>query len=286
MPATANKLATNQLLALLQRHYIKPGEPLPGGIFIPECGWNGGNAMGNGGCDAIYVGFTTTSGRILVGHELKISRADWLNELNKPGKADAWADECHAWYLVVADPAIVHEGELPAGWGLMVPGTRSKTRMDVRVQADVKTDHTPSWKAVRSIMARQDTLRAEAISFGRQRAEELARGEIDKRVEAGIQLKLGTRSSESDLRKRLTMIEEALGVQVITDGDGYRFSNSGRVDVDDLAAVVKLAQQYGSLAGVVERMTTGYANPAKQAREAITRLDEALTGLANVLNPA
>ena len=66
----------------LERHYIKPGPLLPPGIFLPEVGWNpAGGASGRaGGCDAIWVGFTTTSGRILVGHELKVSRADWLND--------------------------------------------------------------------------------------------------------------------------------------------------------------------------------------------------------------
>ena len=48
---------TATLLALLQRHYIKPGLDLPGGIFLPEVGWNGGGpGAGSGGCDAIYVG--------------------------------------------------------------------------------------------------------------------------------------------------------------------------------------------------------------------------------------
>lgn len=177
-------ITTRELLARLERHYIKPGQPLPGGIFLPECGWNGGGA---GGCDAIYVGFTSTSGRILVGHELKVSRADWLNELNKPGKSDPWADQCHEWWLVVSDPAIVHDGELPAGWGLMTPGP-SKTRMKIITKPARKdpTIHVPSWRAVRSIMARQDTLRAEAILAGRRRAEEAAQALVREDVEREV----------------------------------------------------------------------------------------------------
>lgn len=182
--------ATRELLDRLQRHYIKPGEPLPGGVFLPEVGWNGGTGgrgtVGTGGtCDAIYIGFTTTSGRVLVGHELKVSRADWVKELNSPGKADGWADECHQWYLVVNDPNIVRPGELPAGWGLMTPG-RSKTRMDVKVPADTKTGHHPSWLAVRSIIARQDTLRAQAIAAGKRRAEEAAQASIREQVDQAV----------------------------------------------------------------------------------------------------
>lgn len=38
---TAPVLTTRELLDRLQRHYIKPGAPLPGGIFLPEVSWNG-----------------------------------------------------------------------------------------------------------------------------------------------------------------------------------------------------------------------------------------------------
>ena len=168
---------TGELRERLQRHYIKPGQDLPGGIFLPEVGWNGSYG---GGCDAIYVGFTSTSGRILVGHELKTSRADWLRELNQPGKADKWCDECHQFWLVVPDREIVHEGELPVDWGLMSPGP-SKTRMLVHVKASTKLNHTPSWTAVRSIMARQDTLRAQAIRTAINDADRRAAEHLDKR---------------------------------------------------------------------------------------------------------
>lgn len=33
-------MTTGELLALLRRHYIKPSQPLPGGVFLPEVGWN------------------------------------------------------------------------------------------------------------------------------------------------------------------------------------------------------------------------------------------------------
>lgn len=207
---------TATLLALLQRHYIKPGLDLPGGIFLPEVGWNGGGpGAGSGGCDAIYVGFTSSSGRLLVGHELKVSRADWLNELNKPGKADGWADNCHQWWLVVNDPAIVHEGELPAGWGLMSPG-RSKTRMQVHTAAETKgREHVPSWVAVRSIMARQDTLRANAIAKGRADAVDKARADVNKQVAEAVERRMAVAAPDAaQLSDRLKAVETALGANL------------------------------------------------------------------------
>lgn len=56
----------------------------------------------------------------LIGHEVKVSRSDWLHELKQPDKAEAWKRYCHGWYLVVSDAKIVREGELPEDWGLMV----------------------------------------------------------------------------------------------------------------------------------------------------------------------
>lgn len=56
----------------------------------------------------------------LHGHEVKVSRSDWLTELRDPEKAEAFKRYMHHWWLVVSDAAIVKPGELPEGWGLMV----------------------------------------------------------------------------------------------------------------------------------------------------------------------
>ena len=55
----------------------------------------------------------------LHGHEVKISRADWLAELRDPTKAEAFRPYMHYWWLVVPDKSIVKPGELPEGWGLL-----------------------------------------------------------------------------------------------------------------------------------------------------------------------
>lgn len=60
------------------------------------------------------------SHQALIGHEVKVSRADWLTELRDPEKAERIKRFCTYWYLVVPDVHIVKLGELPDGWGLMV----------------------------------------------------------------------------------------------------------------------------------------------------------------------
>ena len=270
---------TAELLALLKRHYVKPGLALPGGIFLPEVGWNGGNG---GGCDAIWVGFTSSSGRILVGHELKVSRSDWLSELSKPGKADAWADQCHQWWLVVSDPMIVHEGELPAGWGLMSPG-RSRTRMQVHVPAERKpVGHVPSWTAVRSVMARQDTLRAQAIENARADAYRAATAEVNERVEQRIAQELARAASNDELsrvsRERLRALEKALGVSINWGEPGAYYA---QVTIPEVEQVRQVLTETRSVKAAVRRMVGAAAGyPIDNLQRAVDTMRDALIGLA------
>jgi hypothetical protein len=54
------------------------------------------------------------------GHEIKVSRADWLRELKDPSKAAEFGEHVNRWWIVVPDPSIIRDGELPVSWGLMV----------------------------------------------------------------------------------------------------------------------------------------------------------------------
>ena len=68
----------------------------------------------------------------LHGHEIKVSRADWLTELRDPAKAMAFRPYVHYWWLVAAHPSIIQPIELPEGWGLLV---RSGTGLRALVKA-------------------------------------------------------------------------------------------------------------------------------------------------------
>lgn len=284
MPDVATAMTTAELLARLQRHYIKPGENLPGGIFVPEVSANGSWGAGRR-CDALYVGFTSSSGRILVGHELKISRADWLHELDDREKADQWADQCHEWWLVVSDPTIVRPGELPAGWGLMAPG-RSKTRLDIHHKPDRRPrEHQPSWDTVRAILARQDTLRAQAISDDRQRAYDRAyakaRTEHEKHVEAEVARRLGYQPDVTELQQKIKEVEEALGGRIDWDADrrGYIRAGTDWIGLAELRLIADAVRAAGDVKAAVEILTGRYSNPVQRTRRALDDLDKALTQL-------
>jgi hypothetical protein len=69
--------------------------------------------------DFVAMDLWPSSGFALHGHEVKVSRSDWLHELKQPEKAQEFLPYMNFWWLVVSDASIVKEGELPEGWGLM-----------------------------------------------------------------------------------------------------------------------------------------------------------------------
>lgn len=231
--------STADLLDRLRRHYIKPGLPLPGGIFVPEVGQNGSWGLSHR-CDAIYVGFTSTSGRLLVGHELKVSRADWQHELDQSGKADQWHDVCHEWWVVAPSTDIVDPDTLPAGWGLMVPSTRTKTRMDRVVKARRREDLVPPWWAVRSVMARYDTLRSEAIQKAHDKVPFQVQAEVERRLSEQARFKTDTMTPRQ--RQDLDTVEafRKAGIELST-GHGWGENVLG---LDDLLPLVGLVRDH------------------------------------------
>lgn len=71
--------------------------------------------------DVLMVGLWPSRGCQIEGMELKVSRSDWLRELKKPAKAEAFVPYCDRWWIVASSKDIVREDELPPTWGLMIP---------------------------------------------------------------------------------------------------------------------------------------------------------------------
>lgn len=70
------------------------------------------------------------------GHEVKVSRSDWLRELKAPEKAAEFVPYMNYWWIVVPDAAIVRPAELPETWGLMaLAGGQLKAVTRARWQA-------------------------------------------------------------------------------------------------------------------------------------------------------
>lgn len=245
-----SRVTAAALLDMLRVHHglTGPAEKWAGGSLVPEVSANG--SFGDGRrADAVYIGYTASSGRCLIGYEIKTSRADWRREIaGAANKADQWADQCHEWWIVVADPTIVKVGELPEGWGLMSPPTGGNHLMTVHVRAERKRDHQPSWDAVRSIMSRQETLRAESIKNQLWAIRQDTRRAVRTEVEAEFAKSRGPDAVE--LLRRLRVIEAALGLRLDWGDAGDRaFVTTNPAALARIGAAVK---QYGDIAAAGE----------------------------------
>lgn len=102
----------------------------------------------------LWPGMGIGSGPKLHGHEVKVSRSDWLTELKDPTKAEAFAQYCDYWWLVVSDKSIVKPGELPAGWGLMAVYGKG---LRIHVQAERRLDPHPMGRDLQATLTRAVT---------------------------------------------------------------------------------------------------------------------------------
>lgn len=78
--------------------------------------------------DFMAMDMWPSNGLTLHGHEVKVSRSDWLHELRDPTKAEEFKRYMDRWWLVVPDAGIVRD-DLPDGWGLMVANGRMALRV-------------------------------------------------------------------------------------------------------------------------------------------------------------
>lgn len=108
-------LVTAQVERLLRERYVGEHFALVFGVR------NDAGFAATRTADALGIGLWPSRGCELTGFEIKCSRGDWLAELKKPEKAEAFHAYCDAWYLVTGHHDIVRQGELPVGWGLLVP---------------------------------------------------------------------------------------------------------------------------------------------------------------------
>jgi hypothetical protein len=120
---TNDSLTAKDMVGLLRSHYIPEGRP-EGGIFAPGIGSPDGHRV----ADAIWQSTTRSGGLLLVGHEIKVSRADVAVELADPSKAEAWMQYCDKWWLTVSDPDLVEGFDIPDSWGIMSPPSGRRKR--------------------------------------------------------------------------------------------------------------------------------------------------------------
>jgi hypothetical protein len=202
--ATRQTLDTSEVIARLRLRYADDGYAM-----LTEVG-DGTGAKLSRWADAIVMSLWPSRGLELHGFEVKVSRSDWVKELQDPSKAEAVCKYCDRWWVVVGDETIVKPGELPKTWGLLVPfGDGLKVAVSAPELAPIAFD-----RAFVAAIMRRATQQAfgagELKEIGRR---EYARGHLAGR-ESGESSIRNARSELESLRRDVHRFEAATGLTV------------------------------------------------------------------------
>lgn len=193
-------------------------------------------------------------GRLLVGIEVKASRADWLRELRDFTKAMPAVLECDQVWLLTA-PGVVQPGELPAGWGhLMTRGATLAAKAYPAMRRARPEATLPRALAARLLARREQRL---AVEAGKDRAEvrqelraELTaeiRAQVTARMEADAGIGAGELQRLRDFRAAVDRTYARLrlpdGPAWLTDDDACRFAAYAAAAHAGDARVAQLAAQ-------------------------------------------
>ncbi len=88
--------------------------------------------------DALSIGVYPSRELMVSFYEVKCNRGDWLAELKDPSKAAAFTRYANFIWLVIPDRRMVHDGELPEGWGLLVAYRDGLRRITVAIRQEVE----------------------------------------------------------------------------------------------------------------------------------------------------
>ncbi len=69
--------------------------------------------------DAIAMNLYPSRGMEVNGFEIKVSRSDVMHELMQPEKSAEIQQFCHRWWLVISDPKLIADLNIPITWGVI-----------------------------------------------------------------------------------------------------------------------------------------------------------------------
>ena len=239
---------------------------------VPNASWGGTRRT-----DALVLNLSSQS-QTLEGFEIKVSRADWLNELRQPEKsAQGLLEYVNRWWLVVGSKDLVKDGELPEGWGLLIP--RGKNLV-ARVQArpNLKPKELNSYVCAVLIRRMWDRNKSWLKQQIEERAAELA-GPMDLEREERIR-KDAQRDSRSEitmLRRALDEIQSTLGLKFVEE-EGARGWKHGTLEWGglsrwELAPLIRCMT--GEEPGDFERSVL---DPIERADQQLARFEGQLAG--------
>lgn len=208
--------------------------------------------------DALVMSLWPSRGLELIGFEIKISRQDWLKELNQPEKAEEFYRYCDKWWLLVSDTAIVHPGELPSTWGLLAPRGR---RLAAKVEAPQLNPQPLSKEFLASLLRTIEKEQTSEVDIERhyQRGYDEGYRHSKEALEKRYTARLADEQRRYDtLHKKIEQFEQASGIKIDyyhdTSALGAAVATLLRGDhTQHRAALVHMLTQVQHIASQLER---------------------------------
>lgn len=234
-PPKAQQMTTAELLAALRAHYMKPvpaaqrfaGQTESDLLVEEVCAPSSGRR-----CDLLRIGMWASRGHKIIVNELKISRADFLKELEDPAKAEAWWPYCHEFWIA-APAQLIHPHELPDGWGLMVPPANSQHRRFKVIKKAATKDPKITPELLVEIARRVDNARiAEIAQLNQDHRSDVYRAVEEERR------KRETRAMSPEAQRAVELVgrlETALKARISNSNSTYKGALE-RVTPEELAA--------------------------------------------------
>jgi len=208
MPANKTKHTEASITALLRKTYSTDAWG-----FLSQVP-NGTGSNQSRTCDGLAMSLWPSRGLYLHGIEIKVSRSDWLAEIQDETKVHAFAQYCHYWWII-SPRGVVKLDEAAATWGVKEVSENGSFRVkkaatiqkpapiDVDmlaglfracsrqgVEAEIKASHAAGYVAGKKRQAERD--KEEATRHAKHASEEaIALQESVNRFEAasGIEIK-------------------------------------------------------------------------------------------------
>lgn len=210
--------------------------------------------------DAVSIGIWPSTGHRIHGFEVKVSRADFANEMKNGDKAEAIFQFCHHWSLATP-PGLVRVDELPPNWGLVTfDGRTLRTVKSAPRLAPVAM--TPGFVA--ALVRRAGEADAELIKAAEQKITRDIEGRFKERADRMLTEHRDRRIREAEEAVKLVdRLKADLGESWLSE-----YSAEG------IVAAIKVLRKLG-----LEGSHIGLANMAETLEKSAARIREGITAL-------
>lgn len=202
--------------------------------------------------DAMAFGCWRSVGIAVHGYEIKVSRGDWLREVNDPEKSLGFSNRCNYWWIA-APAGIVKLEELPATWGLReVAKTADGYSVKIRRQSTFNPNPVFTMPFVVALARACYRKSPDRIADQKEIDAAYERGRRETKADKVKEMPWEIRAMKkelSELKDLVAKFESASGLRL----DAWEFQNVGE-QVKALQAIGNREEIYSDVVRQLERL--------------------------------